>query len=69
MTPPTQRTGNGDDGIDIVPGDPPVSLTVWRTLAGPDPDTRHDRARQQVVALRSMATALQFRISTDVSWI
>ena len=37
MTPPTPPAiGNGDDGIDVVAGDPPVPITVWRTPAGPD---------------------------------
>ena len=47
-TPPT--AGNGDDGIDVVPGDPPVPLTVWRTPAGPDPTPIPTRLAYRLLA-------------------
>jgi hypothetical protein len=50
MRPPTQPTGNGDEGIDVVPGDPPVPLTVWRTPAGPDPTPIPTRLAYRLLA-------------------
>jgi hypothetical protein len=51
MNPPTQpATGDGDDDIDVVPGDPPVPITVWRTPAGPNPTPIPTRLAYRLLA-------------------
>ena len=45
------RTPNPpDDGFDVVPGNPPVPITVWRTPAGTDPTPIPDRLAYRLLA-------------------
>jgi hypothetical protein len=39
-----------DDGVDVVPGNPPVPITVWRTPASGDPTPIPDRLAYRLLA-------------------
>jgi hypothetical protein len=47
---PAPTPNPADDGVDVVPGDPPVPLTVWRTPAGGDPTPIPDRLAYRLLA-------------------
>jgi hypothetical protein len=52
-TTPPEPSGGHIDPIDLVPGDPPVPITVWRTPAGDDQSTIPTRLAQRLIAAYS----------------
>lgn len=67
-TPPPPETGGGghtDPRVDLVAGDPPVPITVWRTPAGDDQAAIPPRLAQRLVAAYSRPGEVVIDLTDD----